>query len=233
MPGRRSLVVGAAAGVLVGALATGVVLASGWLDQPEPVEDEQAVAELLQAWAANRNGTFVTESSFVRTTDEGRELRSDVRVAQRPPVRLIVQFDSVDARVDGRRLRCFDEEGADAVPGGAEAAAAGELVCGLEGEEGASYAELVDEELRVLLSYFVGDPPLYEVHGDGEGCFELEQVRDLPVLPYGHSARFCFDGQTGAMVFARIERDEATDVSEAYRVTADVSDDDLIPPLES
>jgi hypothetical protein len=153
----------------------------------------------------------------VRTTDDGAELVSAVRVAQRPPRRLLVQFDSVDARVDGRPLRCTEDP-------------AGETLCSLEGPEGASYDEQVDAELDTLLGYFVGDPPLYEVEGDGEGCFDLTLARDLPIAPYGEAARFCFDEETGATVLARIERPEATDVTEAYSVEPEVTDDDLLPP---
>jgi hypothetical protein len=217
MSGARSVLAGLVAGLLVGLLIAGVVVATGWLDRPTPQHGDDAIAAFLQAWADNRNGTFITESTYVRTTDDDRELRSTVRVAQRPPSRLLVQFDSVEARVDGRPLRCTEDP-------------AGRTLCGPEGPEGAPYEEVVDAELETLLGYLVGDPPLYEVEGDGDGCFDLTLARDLPYAPYGEAARFCFDEETGAMVLARIERPEATDVTEAVSVQSEVTDADLRPP---
>ena len=217
MSGARSLVAGLVGGLLVGLLLAGGVVASGWLDRPTPTHGDDAIAAFLQAWADNRTGTFITEATFVRTGRNDAELRSTVRVVQRPPSRVVTQFDSVEARVDGRPLRCTEDP-------------AGQTLCGPEGPEGAPYAEIVDRELETLLGYLVGDPPLYDVEGDGDGCFDLTLARDLPYSPYGEAARFCFDEATGAMVLAHIERLEATDVTEAYLVVGEVDDEDLRTP---
>jgi hypothetical protein len=69
------------------------------------------------------------------------------------------------------------------------------------------------------------------VVADGD-CFELSQVRPLPAPPYGTAARFCFDDETGAITYIRVERDEATDVTEATSVRAEVRDSDLRPPAD-
>jgi hypothetical protein len=220
----RTVVAGVVGGLLVGVLLCGVVVATGWLDRPTPVRGDDAIAAFLEAWRGNREGTFVVESTFERTTASGDQLESAVRVAQRPPDRVVVQFDSVDASVDGRPLRCV-EGGAlegDVVPG--------ELYCA-PATEGPDYEEQTAEELDVWLGYLVGEPPLYAVEGDGEGCFDLDLVRDLPYAPYGDHARFCFDEPTGAMTLARIERREATDVTEAVSVRGEVTDADLELPV--
>jgi hypothetical protein len=219
MLGPRPLVTGALAGVLAGTLVAGAVVASGWVSRPRPTHGAEATAEFLQAWSASRYGTYVVEAEFVRRTGDGRELESAVRVAQDPPNRVVVQFDAVDARVDGRPLRCTTDP-------------AGEVLCGPEGEAGADYDEIVDAEIKTLLGYLIGDPPLYAVEGDGDGCFDLTQQRDFPLAPYGDRARFCFDDETGAMTLARIERREATDETRATSVSGEVSPGDLVPPTE-
>lgn len=203
--------------MVAGGLIAGAVVASGWVSRPRPVHGAEATAEFLQAWSASRYGTYVVEAEFVRRADDGAELRSAVRVAQDPPTRVVVQFDGVDAQVDGRPLRCTTDP-------------AGEVLCGPEGEGGSSYDETVDAEIETLLGYLVGDPPLYSVEGDGDGCFDLTLERDLPLAPYGEQARFCFDEDTGAMTLARIERVEATDETRATSVSPDVQPSDLEPP---
>ena len=92
-----------------------------------------------------------------------------------------------------------------------------------------SYRGLVDDEVEALATYLGGDLPLYSVTADGD-CFDLAQVRPLPAPPYGTSARFCFDDETGALTFLRIERYEAVDVTEATSMTGEVRAGDLRPP---
>jgi hypothetical protein len=212
----RSLVAGVLAGIVVGGAITAAVVLSGWLDRPTPQRGDEAIAAFLEAWRDSREGTYVVDATFVRTASDGDRLESAVRVAQRPPDRVVVQFDSVDATVGGQPLRCLEGE---------DAAGAAQLYCA-PGEV-VDDEESISAELEVWLGYLVGDPPLYEVEGDGAGCFDLELARDLPYVPYGEHARFCFDDETGAVVLARIERPEATDVTEATSVRSEVSDTDL------
>lgn len=207
------------AGVLVGVVLAGLVVLSGWLDRPTPERGEQAVVSFLAAWRAHREGTYVVDATFERTTADGRRLESAVHVAQRPPERVLVQFGAVDATLGDRSLGCLEQEEADG---------ATQLYC--TAGEAAAYQEVVVEELELWVRYFLGEPPLYEVTGDGDGCFDLEAVRDLPVLPYGEQARFCFDDRTGAMLLARLERPEATDVTRAVSVRGEVRDADLRLP---
>jgi hypothetical protein len=214
----RSVVAGVAGGLLVGVVLCVVVLAAGWLDRSTPERGDDAIATFLEAWRGNREGTFVVASTFERTTPAGGRLESAVRVAQRPPDRVVVQFDAVDATVDGRPLRCLEGE---VIEGTTD-----QLYCS-PAAEGLDYEEQTAEELDVWLGYLVGERPLYDVQGDGEGCFDLDLVRDLPYAPYGEHARYCFDERTGAMTLARIERPEATDVTEAVDVRAEVTDADL------
>ena len=176
----------------------------------------------VDAWEQSRRGTFVMSAEFVRTTADGRELRSTVEWAQRPPDRLIVQFGSASGQLDGRPVGCTTDGG-------------GFYRCG-QGEPGAAdFDEALAAELAVLRTYVEGDAPLYRVSGDSQviedrACFDLELDRPIVSPPYGERARFCFDAETGAPVFLRVERLEATDVTEATAVRAEVSDDDLVPP---
>jgi hypothetical protein len=218
----RSVATGVLGGVVLGVVLAVAVVASGWLDRSEPEHGDEAIASFLEAWRGHRDGTYVVDATFVRTTPDGGRLESAVHVAQRPPERVAVQFESVDATVDGRPLRCLEGEDDGGAP---------QLYCA-PSEQGADHDEVVAEELRVWLGYLVGERPLYDVASDGEGCFDLDRVRDLPYLPYGDHARFCFDEETGAMTSSRIERVEATDVMEATSVRAEVTDDDLLLPAQ-
>lgn len=216
MPADRVLGWAVGAGLAVGLLASGVVVASGVLDRPEEVRGDEAVAELLQAWAANRLGTYVVEGESVRRGTDGDELRSDVRIVQRPPDRVTVQFGGVEGTVDGRPLGCTTGPSA-------------EVLCGSGAEQlpEDAYEQGVQAEVDRMLGYLVGDPPLYRVAGDGEGCFDLEQARTYPLVPYGSSARFCFDEQTGALTFARQEHEHLVDTFTATSVRGEVDDADL------
>jgi len=216
MHGPRPLLVGVLGGVVVGGLAIAALSASGLLDDQaeEPRDGPAAAAQLLQAFAASRNGTYVAEGEFLRRTDAGGELRSAVMVVQRPPTRVVVQFDGVDADVGGEPVRCGPD-------------GAGAVLCTPADEAEQDHDDAVQAEIDTLLGYLVGDPPLYEVTVDDEGCFRLELGLQHPLPPYGQRARFCFDDATGAMTEIVIEREGSVDRTEMTTVRGEVTDEDL------
>ncbi|MCB1006663.1 MAG: hypothetical protein KDB35_20950 [Acidimicrobiales bacterium] len=218
-------------GVLTGALGAGLVLGTGALDDPGRTGDdatpaagaaltEQQAADaaaFVAAFRRSRLGTFVVDSTFERTRPDGGdgEVAREVRVAQDPPDRLQRGVRGVTARqgptitrcsVEARRYRC-ESERADR-----------------------SYRGLVDDEVAALEGYFAGDVPLYVPTATAGGCYTLELARPLPAAPFGTSARFCFDDETGAVTEIRVERPEAVDVTEATSVSARVRPRDLRPP---
>jgi hypothetical protein len=223
------------AGVLVGALGASALVASGALDREvgaDDPDDEQAVQQeqhdqaaqdeqqaraataFIDAWERSRLGTYVVELSLHRTFADGTGFTADRSIAQRPPDRLERSFGSITARLDGDVVRCR--------------VSARQYRC-TSGPAGRSYRALVRDEVDTLRTYFEGPVPLYVVTADG-GCFDLRQERPLPAPPYGTAARFCFDDETGATTSIRVERDEATDVTEATEVRTEVRDRDLQPP---
>lgn len=223
------------AGVLAGAVAAGVLVVTGVLDRaPGPgatattattsdqraddASDEvaTAAAEFVAAWRRSRLGTYVVHSTFRRTVAAGGGFTGESSVAQRPPDRLERSFGSVTARVGDRVVLCRT--------------AAGVYRCD-SGPTRRSYRSVVRGEVALLRGYVEGSAPLYAVAADGD-CFDLTLGRPLPAPPYGTAARFCFDPDTGATTYLRVERDEATDVTEATSVSADVLVDDLRPPAD-
>ncbi len=199
-----------------------VVAAAAGVFPDRSSNDGGDTGRFVDAWEQSRRGTFVMSAEFVRTTTDGRELRSTVEWVQRPPDRLIVQFGSASGELDGRPVGCTTDGG-------------GFYRCG-EGEPGAAdFDEALAAELAVLRTYVEGDAPLYRVTEDSRAiehraCFDLELDRPIVSPPYGERARFCFDDDTGAPIFLRVERVEATDVTEATDVRAEVTDGDLEPP---
>jgi len=211
------------AGVAVGAAGAAALVASGALDREaastDPVvrdveQREDAGEDFVAAWERSRLGTYVVESTLRRTFPDGNGFTSERSVAQRPPDRLERSVGSVSGRRDGRVVLCRTERG--------------RYRCS-SGRAERSYRSVVRDEVETLQSYVAGPVPLYSVVADDE-CFDLSQVRPLPAPPYGTAARFCFDDDTGAITSIRVERDEATDLTEAISVRADVGDDDLRPP---
>lgn len=212
------------AGVVVGAVGSGVLVATGALSHDDDAGTDPVVAEVeaqdeagvqfIDAWERSRFGTFVVESTLERTFPDGSGFTSERSVAQRPPDRLERSLGSITSRLDGQVVLCRTEQQ--------------RYRCS-SGRAGRSYRALVRDEVEALRSHVEGPVPLYAVAADG-ACFDLSQVRPLPAPPYGTAARFCFDDETGALTFLRVERDEAVDVTEATSLRAEVRDDDLRPP---
>ncbi len=232
---RVRLAVWVIAGVLAGAVAAGLLVATGALDRapeagvtattattgdqgPDDAGDEAATAaaDFVAAWRRSRLGTYVAHSTFRRTVAAGGGFTGETSVAQRPPDRLERTFGSITARLGDRVVLCRT--------------AAGVYRCD-SGPTRHSYRSVVRGEVALLRGYVEGPAPLYTVAADGD-CFDLTQVRPLPAPPYGTAARFCFDPDTGAITYLRVARDEATDVTEATSVSADVRGADLQPPAD-
>jgi hypothetical protein len=203
----------AATGLCLG-LAVAAALVWSWDDDEEPHAD--AAEAFVEAWERSRTGTFVVRSQFHRETARGGELDSEVVLVQRPPDYLLRQFGSVEGRLDGRLVGCDPDPD-------------GQTVCRPTGERSeTSYDETVAGEVETFQQYFFEDAhPLYRVERADEGCFDLTLTRLLPSPPYGNEARFCFDEDTGARTFARIVRDEGTDVTEAVEIRTDVRETDF------
>ena len=70
-------------------------------DFPSVEHDPDAAADLIDAWAAWRSGTFVTTGSWTRTLD-GRDdpLVGEVYLAQEPPRRYAVRLGAVATDID-------------------------------------------------------------------------------------------------------------------------------------
>lgn len=195
-----------------------VALDVGGVDEHEParLRGPAAARAFLATWRASRLATWVVEGTYERRTAGGRRVASEVRVAQRPPDRLVLGLGAVQARLGNRRLACAPDPD-------------GVLRCADDGRA-PPYAAEVDDEVRVLAGYVEGDVPLYAVTADAPGCFILRLVVELPAPPYGRRARFCFDPVTHAPLLAEIRRAEAVDVRRTIEVRTTVTDADLAPP---
>lgn len=70
-------------------------------DFPAVEHDPTAAADLIDAWAAWRTGTFVTAGSWTRTVD-GRSdpLVGEVYLAQDPPRRQVIRLGAVVSAID-------------------------------------------------------------------------------------------------------------------------------------
>ncbi len=201
---------------IVAAVAVVVVLSD---DDDQTLRGDEAASTFVESWEASKWGTYHVESTFRREMADGSELVDGVVLTQDPPDFIRIQFGGVDARIDDKPVLC---------PGDPERA--GTMEC-VKGETETTYGELVEAEVGRWDNYFFeGSFPLYAVEAEGNGCFDLSLTIAYPEPPYGNAARFCFDDATGAMIFARIERDEGTDTTEAVEVRAQVRAADLVLP---
>jgi hypothetical protein len=215
MRARGGAVVGGAAVV---AFAACIVVASvlAVLDEGA-VGGARAADRFVAAWERMRTGTYVLEADFVRRSESGSELRGAIVIAQRPPERVIRQFGGVSGRLDDQPLLCG-------------ARPSGDPECRL-GSAGRSFDESVSHEVEVLRTYFDPDAPLYTVVAAGD-CFRLRRQRELPLAPYGETARFCFDERTGATRLIEVDHgDGITEVTTAREIRTDVRDADLAVDL--
>jgi hypothetical protein len=212
------------AGLLVGTLLAGALVARdaatshGNRDRAtKPVASRPAAAAFADAWQRSRTGTWVVRMAFTRRTAARGHLDDELRIAQRPPDRLIVgPLGAVAGRIGDRTVNCGT-------------GATGVFRCAAD-QQALPYADEVRGEVSTLRSYFAGRYPLYTVSRDG-GCFTLRLSRRYPSPPYGNRARFCFDRATGAPTKREIHRPEGSDVQEAVEVRAQVVPADFrLPP---
>ena len=216
---------GAVAGLLVGILLAGALAARdvatshGERDRaPVPVAARRVdVDAFTNAWRRSRTGTWFVRMAFTRRTAARGRLDDELRIAQRPPDRLIVgPLGAVAGRIGDRTVNCGT-------------GATGVLRCAAE-QQAPPYAVEVDREVSALRSYFTGSVPLYALDRQGD-CFTLRLRRLYPSPPYGDRARFCFDRVTGAPTRREIHRPEGTDVQQAVEVRTEVSAADLRLPV--
>jgi hypothetical protein len=219
-PGRaaRAIALGAAGAVVV----LGIWLV--WRDSSVAANSDdrrEAAIAFLDAWETSRETTWKVIATFERTPSNGSgALSSPLEMVQRPPDRLVRQFGSVAGVLDGEEVGC--STGPD-----------GETQCRIGAP--VDYDEEVATELDRLETYVAGPVPIYAVSREGSDCFRLDRQLEYLLPPYGDQARFCFDAATGAPVRTEVVRREATDVTKAEAVSADVTNADfaLPAPLES
>jgi hypothetical protein len=210
-------VLGALAGVVVGCLIAGVVVASGALDDRVSAGPPADASEaFIASFQRSLEGTYVVEAIYTRELDRGGQLRSNVFVAQRPPDSIRRQFGGITGSIGGHEIMCSND-------------ATGAFHCG-PAAPSPDHALEVERDLENLHSYFA-PPALYSAVSAGPDCFELTQLRPSAALPYGSFARFCFDPDTGAIRLQVQHLEGAVDSFEATLVRGDVSaaDFDLGP----
>ena len=203
----------------MGLVAASAVALTSTGSRRSPRPSPPAAGAYLAAWRRSQLGTWRVVLRWERRAGGGR-LDDEIRIAQRPPDRLVTGALAVDARRDGRRLACAAGDG-------------GRLRCR---DAGAAppYDQQVAQQEAVLRQQVVGPQALYSVVGTGTGCFELRlRFVRFPAPPYGRLARFCFDGATGAPTLLDIDRIEGSDRQVAVQVSGSVSDEDLTPPQEA
>jgi hypothetical protein len=185
------------------------------------VPPPSAPADIAAFLAAERrmlSGTWVVHQEFDREVTGGRQLVSDLRLAQRPPDTLDEGPSSASGRRNGRLISCA-------------AGPTGVLAC-KDGGPAPAFADEVATEVDNLRSYVVAALPLYRVEaapGAGPGqCWQLVLAAPAyPSPPYGRRAVFCFDPATGAPSYSQINRAGSTDTTRALDISATVTDADL------
>lgn len=162
---------------------------------PAVDHDPDAAADLIDAWAAWRTGTFVAAGTWTRTIDGRADdpLTGDVYLAQDPPRRYVVRLGA----------QIFDIDEPD------------------------RFDSLVIAELGLVGGYVFGDGRLYDVARVNESCFHAELVVPRLASPWGRWAEYCFDGESGAMVSARVRRQSAIDVETNVVLSTEVTDADF------
>lgn len=182
----------------------------------EALAAEQAEGRdaFLVAWRRSREATYRAELVFVRVAPDGRELRSTSTYTQQPPRRAVRSADSLQLDAGADSLSC-------STVGEAFVCAPGPAT---------DYAAAVDQELAVWRTALDGESPWYRITQPVENCFELTLDRVLVDAPYGDTARFCFDADTGALAKRQIVRSSATDTEEALAITTVIPPDAFTPP---
>jgi hypothetical protein len=205
-------------GALVGVLVASVLVASGRLDDrasaPPP---KPATAAFLAAFHRSLTSTYHVDATFTRRlVASGHSFTSGATRVQQPPNHLQQEFGSVDGAINGFVVSC-------------STTSKSQLICG-PSRQREDYATYVDTAMKAMRAYFDPKGPLYRVVDAGKGCFDLKQVGQEAIAPYGTFAHMCFDGATGAMSYLRENLDgppESIDTFQAVHVTPQVSPSDF------
>lgn len=220
----HAVVVGLLAGALAAVL---VVVVAGSSDddgddtvelapvsQGLPPEQAQNVDAFLASWQRFLTGTFRVDLRFERrVTGRSDALVTPGLIVQAPPRRLVRSAGGQSVVTGDQFQRC--NTGPD-----------GQVSCTTGGTQ-AGYDEQVARDLAVLRTYFAGDTPLYRVSRPSAGCFELDLYKATQLPPYGQSAEFCFDADTGAMLRYQTVSLDGVDTVTAVSVRGSVSDADF------
>ncbi|MEY2449403.1 MAG: hypothetical protein QOH79_2879 [Acidimicrobiaceae bacterium] len=184
---------------------------------PRSLRGDAAAQTFLSTWRQSRLATFVVDSDFTRTLPDDNKLQQRLRTVQRPPSdRLIIGLGAIAGRLAGKILRCAS------TPEGTSRC--------FTSEAAPDYTSEVDGEVAGLEQYVRGDRPLYRVidfANSADHCFRLDLALALPSPPYGEHAVFCFDRANFAPTLTVIERQEATDRTQATAVRTTVTAEDL------
>jgi hypothetical protein len=205
---------GALAGLVTGALIATVLVASGSLDnQASPAPPKPATAQFLAAFHRSLLGTYTVDATFTRQKPGVGTLRSPAQQVQQPPDHLTKEFGGVNGALGGFVVNCSTQ-------------ASGDQLCA-PGSTREDYATYVATSMRNLRSYFDAKVPLYVVVSAGHGCYDLTQIGEMAIAPYGTAARMCFDSATGAMSYLREDLEGAVDTFQADHITNQVSPSDF------
>jgi hypothetical protein len=200
---------GAVAGVAVGLVAAAVLILGGSFDgRVTPVVVPDASPAFIAAFQRSLEGTYAVEADYTRTLSDGRTLKSNVFVAQRPPDSIRRQFGGIAGTVAGHTVSCSAEVG-------------GQFHCSAS-RVAPDSAATINQEMANLRTYFAS-PALYLVARSTADCFKLTQNRPAVTLPYGSAATFCFDRPTGAVRILTQRLEGATDRLEATLVRGEVT----------
>ncbi len=173
---------------------------------------EQAVLvdAFLDAWFHYRTSDLSIEWAFERRRDDGEVLASPAVLVQRPPDRLYGLLGSVSGTYQGTLVNCD--------------ALSDERRC-FESATSADYLDQMRTEQGTRSTFFLGQPPLYQLAAAGAGCFDVTSVGAASFLPWGESAQFCFDPATGALTSSTIDYGALVESFQALSVSADVTED--------
>lgn len=159
--------------------------------------DASPVDAFMAAYRRSLESSYAIDGEFVRTMPDGRQLRSGVLVAQRPPDHIRRQLGAVTGVIADRQLNCSTDS-------------SGRFSCA-DGAPARPYPEEIERRVSVMRSYFdPSTPAIYEVTDEGGGCFDLELIRPFPGPSYGVFARMCFDSTTGAMAAMELRREDGS-----------------------
>ncbi len=179
----------------------------------QPLREQADLEAFVDAFTASRTGTYrVTgriQMAQAGTDDTNQVLVTIVRrggdVIEQSGTSLLVSLD-------GKQQSCERPFGA-------------ELVCGEVTEP-----PTVEVEAAALADLFVGDDPDYLLYDDQPGCWQLVATANPAPAQWGQATTICFDPETGAIERQTTSSVQGTRTFVAETLTAEVTDDDLVPP---